>query len=46
VALFQDSGQSNEFIAQTLSSLPGVTEFEVIPIGKYVKYTFPPGSPG
>lgn len=42
VALFRDSRQVNDFIAETLSSIPGVTEFEVIPLGRPVKYTFPP----
>jgi len=42
VALFKDSRECNKFSAETLSSIPGITEFEVIPLGKSFKYLFPP----
>jgi DNA-binding Lrp family transcriptional regulator len=43
VALFQDSGQFHKFVAETMNSTPGITEFEAIQLGRSVKYTFPPG---
>ena len=41
VALFQDSRQSNNFATDTLNSIPGITEFEIIPLGRHVDFSFP-----
>lgn len=42
VALFKDSKECNYFSSETLGSIPGISEFEVIPIGESFKYIFPP----
>jgi len=38
IALFEDNRACNIFSAETLSSIPGITEFEVFSIGKSFKY--------
>jgi len=38
IALFKDSRACNKFSAETLSSIPGITEFEIFSIGKSFKY--------
>ena len=39
VATFKDAQHIYSFMAETLASIPGILEFEFVPLGKMVKYS-------
>ena len=38
VAHFQDSPHIYNFMSETMTSIPGIIEFELVPLGKILKY--------